>query len=153
MEWADVVHIASHATADPRLPGRVLLQLGFALPGDFGLLRKFSDQDGSVNDGFGALKRVPSLVVLAACQSARGPLMRGELGLGPASPFLAAGIRGIVATLWDVSDTDTMRFVVSFHNAIRLGELVPDALEAARGAGRMSGMPIESWAAFVAIVQ
>ena len=35
-------------------------------------------------------------------------------------PFLAAGVPAVVASLWDVDDTISRRFFISFHRALLL---------------------------------
>jgi CHAT domain-containing protein len=47
------------------------------------------------------------LIVLSACETARGKMSRGEGIVGLTSAFLFAGSRSVVASLWNVSDEST----------------------------------------------
>jgi CHAT domain-containing protein len=55
------------------------------------------------------------VVVLAACRTAAGTPSRLEGGFALASPFLAAGVPNVVASLWNLDDDVSRRFFVAFH--------------------------------------
>jgi CHAT domain-containing protein len=57
-------------------------------------------------------------VVLAACRTAAGAVSRVEGALSLGRPFLAAGVPDVVASLWDIDDTVSRRFFVSFHRSL-----------------------------------
>ena len=73
------------------------------------------------------------LVVLSACESARGRIGRGEGVVGLGRAFLASGAGGLVASLWAVSDQSTARLMEEFYGRM-LNEKQPagQALNAAR---------------------
>jgi CHAT domain-containing protein/Tfp pilus assembly protein PilF len=56
------------------------------------------------------------LVVLSACESARGRIGRSEGVVGLSRAFIAAGAGGIVASLWPVSDESTSRLMKEFYD-------------------------------------
>jgi len=72
------------------------------------------------------------LVVLSACETARGKLSRGEGIVGLTSAFLFAGSRSVVASLWNVNDESTSLFMESFYTGFKSGLSKPEALRQAR---------------------
>ena len=73
-----------------------------------------------------------SLVVLAACGTAVGPIKKGEGAIGLARPFLARGVPAVVATLWDVDDRASRLLFQTFYQALHGGESPVRALRAAQ---------------------
>jgi len=73
------------------------------------------------------------LVVLSACESAQGQVGRGEGVVGLSRAFIASGSRGVVASLWAVSDESTSELMATFYTEM-LGRKRPasGALKAAR---------------------
>src|SRR5207249_8285747 len=55
------------------------------------------------------------LVVLSACESARGKQGGGDGPLGFAQPFFLAGARSLVLSLWPVDDTATALLMRRFY--------------------------------------
>lgn len=78
------------------------------------------------------LRLKADLVVLSACETARGKMSRGEGIVGLTSAFLFAGSRSVVASLWEVSDESTSLFMESFYKGLKSGLSKPDALRRAR---------------------
>ncbi len=72
------------------------------------------------------------LVVLSACETARGKMSRGEGIVGLTSAFLFAGSRSVVASLWNVNDESTSLFMESFYRGLKSGLTKPEALRQAR---------------------
>ena len=95
------------------------------------------------------------MVVLAACRTAAGAVSRVEGTLGLGRPFLAAGVPYVVASLWDIDDSVSRRFFITFHRALLSGGDPVVALRAAQIALLRSGDPSlahpASWAAFVSM--
>jgi CHAT domain-containing protein len=94
------------------------------------------------------------LVVLSACETARGRIGRGEGVVGLSRAFLASGAGGLVASLWAVSDESTARLMEEFYRRVlddrkpagrALNEARLEIMEDAR-----YSHPYH-WAAFVAI--
>jgi CHAT domain-containing protein len=55
------------------------------------------------------------LVVMSACESARGKVSRGEGVVGLSRAFLASGAGSVVASLWAVSDESTAELMRYFY--------------------------------------
>jgi CHAT domain-containing protein len=71
------------------------------------------------------------LVVLSACETAKGPLGRGEGLVGLVSAFLQAGARSVLATQWSI-DESTAELMDSFYKAMSGGKDVAGALRQAK---------------------
>lgn len=61
------------------------------------------------------MKLKTELVVLSACETASGQLLRGEGMLGLTRAFLAAGSRSVVSTAWKVNDAAAAFFMERFY--------------------------------------
>ena len=72
------------------------------------------------------------LVVLSACETARGKMSRGEGIVGLTSAFLFAGSDSVVASLWNVNDESTSRFMQFFYQGLHSGLSKAEALRVAR---------------------
>ena len=96
------------------------------------------DLTGEPDDGLLKMSEIfnlqlnASLVVLSACETARGKTSRGEGIVGLTSAFLFAGSRSVVASLWDVNDESTSLFMEYFYAALNQGLTKGDALSKAR---------------------
>ena len=71
------------------------------------------------------------LVVLSACETATGPLGRGEGLVGLVSAFLQAGARSVLATQWSI-DESTAELMASFYKAMTGGKDMAGALRQAK---------------------
>jgi len=71
------------------------------------------------------------LVVLSACETARGPLGRGEGLVGLVSAFLQAGARSVLATQWSI-DKSAAELMASFYKAMTGGQDTARALRQAK---------------------
>jgi CHAT domain-containing protein/tetratricopeptide (TPR) repeat protein len=132
---ARVVHLATHTVIDER-PGR-----GAAI-----LLTPEGRDDGLLTpEEIAKLDDRADLTVLAACRSAldsQNGENAGADGGALASltgAFLAAGSRGVVATLWDVDDAATAAFMAQLYD--RLGRGDPPALALRRAKLRLRADP------------
>ena len=96
------------------------------------------DLTGQPDDGLLKMSEIfnlqlnANLVVLSACETARGKMSRGEGIVGLTSAFLFAGSRSVVASLWDVNDESTSLFMEYFYAALKQGLPKGDALSKAR---------------------
>lgn len=122
-----ILHIAAHGFVDPERAHRTGIALAYREgdPGYFTIADAL-DLDLDAN-----------LVVLSACETARGHVQAGEGVQSLARGFLHAGARGVVATLWPVSDEATADVMAAFYaEALERGLPVSEALAMARRALR-----------------
>jgi hypothetical protein len=104
------------------------------------------------------------LVVLSACETAAGPIVRGEGVQSLASAFIEAGARSVIASLWKVADPDAAEIMKSLYRenltgrqvpseALRLAKLSYRAARKPRGSSRgnagSAGADPAVWSAFV----
>jgi len=115
---ARVVHLATHTVIDER-PGRGAAILLTPEAGDDGLLSP---------EEIARLGSHSDLTVLAACRTALGPGEDGRALASLTGSFLAAGSRGVVATLWDVNDAATAAFMEQFYWHLGRGLTPAEAL-------------------------
>ncbi|MCK4547218.1 MAG: tetratricopeptide repeat protein [Candidatus Eisenbacteria sp.] len=139
----EVLHFATHACAsnvDPSASGLLLAPSGN-------------------NDGFLTsleilgLDLAADLVTLSACQTGRGRLVSGEGILGLSRAFFYAGSTSVLASLWEVDDAHTARFMGRFYRHLVGGASKGEALaltkrECISGEHGLSPHPC-FWAPFV----
>ena len=109
-----VVHLATHGLVDPNEPERssVVLAADDKDDGYFHTLEILATPTHS------------RLVVMSACESARGKVSRGEGVVGLSRAFLASGAGSVVASLWAVSDESTAELMKQFYDRM-LGKKHP----------------------------
>jgi CHAT domain-containing protein len=136
-----VLHFATHAIVDDWVPDRTALALS-AGEGD----------DGHLGPGeILGLSLTADLIVLSACRSAAGPVVRGEGVQGLTAPLLAAGARAIVATLWSVRDEAALGLIRRFYQELATGVPVADALRAAKLDAIRRGASPRDWGPFTVV--
>ena len=141
-----ILHIASHASANTASieQSRILFSSAIASgsSADYLFLREAYDLPlGNVE-----------LAVLSACDTERGPLVRGEGVQSFSRAFLAAGARSTVTTLWRVADAPTANLMEVFYHHLQRGESRDEALRLAKVRFLQSGSSLAHphyWAAFV----
>jgi len=116
------IHFATHAFIDETRPERSGIALSTSEHSD-GVLR--------LKDIL-ALKLNADLVVLSACQSGLGKIIRGEGIDGLTRVFLFAGTSRVVASLWDVNDIATTDLMKAFYQHMKDGLEPARALRAAK---------------------
>jgi CHAT domain-containing protein len=95
-------------------------------------------EDNDTEDGFLQAREIfrleldSDLVVLSACQTARGQILAGEGVQGLAQAFFHAGARSVVASLWNVNDERTATFMEAFYRHLADGQSKASALRAAK---------------------
>jgi len=88
-----------------------------------------------------------SVVVLAACDTARGETRWTEGSLSMARAFLAAGVPSVVATLWQIPDSGAAGFFPLLHRYLSEGSTPADAVRNAQiEAIHRSNVPLSTWA-------
>ena len=143
VDWrrASVLHLATHVDLDRRQPWQTAVRLG---PGPAGRLHASEVAMFPIDAG---------LVVLSGCRTAGSGVVGGEGLLGLGAGFLAAGVPVVLATLWDVDDHVTARFVADFYGELADGNTTAGALAVAREAcrGRVETAAPRHWAGFVLV--
>ncbi len=106
-----ILHFATHGLVDDVAP----MTSALLLEGD-------AEADGLMLAGeVLALTLDADLVTLSACRTARGQLRRGEGFVGLQQSFLYAGASSVLASLWDVDDEATLRFMKTFYGHLAEG--------------------------------
>jgi CHAT domain-containing protein len=101
------LHFATHGIVDETNPGSSGLVM--------------SQENNMVEDGIlradeiSGLALHASLVVLSACQTGMGKMIRGEGMIGLSRSFMYAGIPSVVMSLWSVSDQSTSILMKRFY--------------------------------------
>lgn len=118
-----VVHFATHTVVDERLGG------GAAI-----LLSAEGEDDGLLSPReIAGLAGRSDLAVLAACRTALGSGEEdGQALASLTGSFLAAGSPAVVATLWDVGDTETAAFMEQLYAQLGRGLPPDEALREAK---------------------
>lgn len=119
------LHFATHGVMDEKNPeksGLVLSQ------------KNSSTKDGILRaDEISDLELNADLVVLSACQTGIGKMIRGEGMIGLSRSFMYAGARSVAMSLWSVSDQSTSILMKRFYeNLILKGTSKAKALQLAR---------------------
>jgi CHAT domain-containing protein len=139
-----IVHLAAHAVVDEIVPRRSAV-----------LLKPDGSDDGLLQvSEIANLSLSADLVVLAACRSNVGRLVRGEGLLSLSRAFMHAGARAIVATAWQVGDRETASLMNLFYRGIAAGLAPDEALQRAQRralAGGGAAAAPGHWAAFLIV--
>ena len=112
-----IVHFSTHGEIDtdiPELSGVVLSRKG--------------DKDEYLR--FQDIQRLAlpvDLVVLSACNTARGKELRGEGLVGLTQSFMHAGASAVMVSLWNVNEDSTPVFMKHFYHAIFTDNASPSA--------------------------
>jgi len=106
----EVLHLAAHGWIDGQAPRKTGIALSWSGSGPYEGLFTIADASGLDLDA--------NLVVLSACDTARGAILAGEGVESMACAFLRAGSRGVVASLWQVTDQVAAETMKSFYAGI-----------------------------------
>jgi CHAT domain-containing protein len=114
----DVVHLGVEGSYSPSMPAFSAMRLA----------------NGSVLDALSLAQSrcIGKLVVLAACETARGQVVRGQGLVGMPWAAIAAGARACIATRWRVDDEATARLFVLFYGYCKSGYSLPQAMQRAK---------------------
>jgi tetratricopeptide (TPR) repeat protein len=141
---ATVLHFATHASSSD------------AWPHGSGLMLSGVDRDGELINGYLSTldllmsRRATDLVVLSACDTARGESTQTENVAGLARAFLGSGARRVVGTLWAVNDAATAELMGGFYQRLARGDSAASALREAQAQMAAAGrFRPAAWAAFV----
>jgi CHAT domain-containing protein/tetratricopeptide (TPR) repeat protein len=137
-----ILHFATHAVTDEAHPDRsgVLLAPGAGNQDGLLQIREIVDLglDGRV-------------VVLSACNSNTGALLRGEGVMSLARAFFQAGAHTVVASLWRLRDDEAADFFDRFYRHLGRGAGIAAALQGAQRELMAEGAPAAAWAGLVAL--
>jgi CHAT domain-containing protein len=109
-----VVHFATHGVLNDRYPELSAIVLSLI------------DEQGRPRDGFLRVQDIygmrieTDLVVLSACETALGHVLRGEGISGLVTAFLRAGAGGVIASKWKVDDLATQQLMEEFYRGLFL---------------------------------
>jgi CHAT domain-containing protein/tetratricopeptide (TPR) repeat protein len=123
---ATVLHLATHAVASDRWPN------------GSGLMLSALKSDGSPVNGYVSTldlfsrRTATDLVVLSACDTARGESGSREGVAGLARAVLGGGARRVVAAQWAVDDEATARVMREFYRRLADGDSAARALSTAQ---------------------
>lgn len=138
-----ILHLATHAVADLAAGERSRVVFSPGADGQAGAL--------FAREIYGLPLDGVDLAVLSACETERGPDVRGEGVQGFSRALLAAGARRAVTTLWRVPDGPTAMLMAAFYREVQGGATLDLALAAAKRALRDDSAFAHPhyWAAFV----
>jgi len=119
------IHLATHAYVNEKKPS-----LSGIL---FYPANKDSDDDGILYTGdIYNLNLNARLVVLSACETATGQMVRGEGIIGFSRAFLYAGARNVVVSLWNIYDRSSPDLMTKFYRHLMGNEDVAHSLQQAK---------------------
>ena len=135
-----VLHLATHACLDDQNPNFSKIYL--------------SDDYISNSDLYN-LELNSEMVVLSACETGAGQLVKGEGVMSLARGFIHAGCPSVVMSLWSVDDCATADVMVGFYKNLKAGQTKSQAIRQAKldyisQAKKAQQHPFY-WAAFVQI--
>lgn len=116
-----IVHLATHGVYDeetPELSGIVLSQF---------------DKRGNPQNGYLRLSDIyqlsmpVDLVVLSACSSGQGKIVRGEGIIGLTRAFMQTGCKSVLSSLWKVDDAATAQLMNNYYEALIVENSTPAA--------------------------
>jgi CHAT domain-containing protein len=137
------IHIATHGLVDLDYPelSSLLLASETALGPAFLRPRDIAELDLDAD-----------LVTLSGCETGLGRILAGEGAMSLARPFLIAGARQVLASLWKIDDHHTALFMERFYRDLLIeGRSAAEALAAARAWTRKQPATAHPyyWAGFV----
>jgi CHAT domain-containing protein/tetratricopeptide (TPR) repeat protein len=119
-----VIHLAAHGLIDDRKPMRSAIVMAAPTTPDEDYLL----QTREILD----LRLDADLVVLSACRTGLGRLLRGEGIEGLNRAFFAAGASAVLMTLWSVSDEAGVPLMDAFYGRLLASDSIAASLRAAK---------------------
>ena len=119
------IHIATHGFINedkPKLSGLLFTDKNNSLNED-GIL--YSDEIYNLNLN-------ADLVVLSACESGLGKVIKGEGIMGLTRGFIYSGAKNIIVSLWQVADKSTSELMIEFYKNVLNGDSYSSALRKAK---------------------
>jgi len=140
---ADILHIATHGFADMNRP-------------EYSGLLMYSES-GSYFDNIILLAEISNLefnadlVVLSACKSGYGSIVRGDGIMALSRGFISAGANNVLASLWKVHDEKTKEFMIKFYSFLAEGYTYSQALHLTKKHFIEQNWFPKDWAGFILI--
>jgi CHAT domain-containing protein/Flp pilus assembly protein TadD len=119
-----ILHLSTHGVSDERM-------------GDYSYVVFYADTAESdkalftVKQIYG-LKLKSDLVVLSACETAKGELQKSEGVIGLSRAFIYAGARSVLSSLWLIDDSSTKDVMKNFYMRLSSGIGKAEALRQAK---------------------
>lgn len=120
-----IYHIASHAVVDDETPNHSYIAFSTTEEGNLNHSRLYSYEILAQN--FPA-----DLVVLSACETGIGQVVKGEGIMSLARAFSYAGARSLITSLWNVNDQSGQELMESFYRLLKSGLTKDEALRRAK---------------------
>ena len=120
-----IIHLATHATANDNDPTKSFIEF-YPRDSVYTSSRLFTKEIAALD-----LDNV-HLVILSACETGRGQLVKGEGLMSITRAFSSAGCRNTIASLWRADDVSTARISGYLHNYIKGGRTYAEALRQAK---------------------
>lgn len=114
-----IIHFATHGFFDSKVPEKSGIALAGAKDWESNQMLRLQD--------IYQLRLTADLVVLSACDTARGREFRSEAAAGLTSAFLCAGAAQVVSTAWKVDDEATAELIRQFYRMLLRGHSSPAA--------------------------
>jgi CHAT domain-containing protein len=139
---AELIHVGTHALSDRAAPWLSMLLLAPSSADNHGVLTAGALLDHRLTK--------TRLVVLAACDTAAGRLLRNEGSSSVATAFFVAGAQAVVETLLDIPDAAAGPLLQTLHREVREGVDPAVALRTAQLESLRAQGPgkLPTWAAF-----
>ncbi len=135
-----ILHLATHAVVDEGSGSGSGVLLAVGDGGEDGVLEPSE------------IARLPlsgQLVVLAACRSAAGEILRGEGVMSLARSFFEGGARTVIGSLRPLSDVEALSFFEGFYANLADGQSVGQAFHGVQRERIAAGAPLGAWSHLV----
>ncbi|MCZ8224121.1 MAG: CHAT domain-containing protein [Microcystis sp. LE19-84.1B] len=132
MPNADIIHLATHGN-DQAIA-----------------LAPSNGQSGFLGDEIYGMDLRANLVVLSACDTGLGDITSDGV-VGIARPFMAAGVKSVVASLWSVPDAATSDLMIEFYNNLKTKPNKAQALQQAMLTIMKQHPEPVNWAGFILV--
>lgn len=140
MRSSDIIHLACHGWKDGEQPLNSHLIL--------------SDGNLQLREILSAELSKPKFGFLSACQTATGDIELANESFHLAGGFMAAGLKGVIGTLWSIADEDAPRMAEEVYRAILTKdgmdlEKTAEGLQCAVRKMREDDLPPQRWIPFI----
>jgi CHAT domain-containing protein len=142
MRTAQIIHLATHGLLDDFK--------GLGVPGAIALAPTGNDDGLLTADDLLNLEIKAELVVLSACNTARGRLT-GDGVIGLSRSIMSAGVPSVIVSLWAIPDAPTASLMEKMYLQLQHTHDKAQALRQAMLATMKQDPDPRSWAAFTLV--